>query len=181
MLRQKNENKIKSIVYTAMFTALIAVCSLISVPSPVPFTLQTFAIFLALFVLGGKKGALAVLAYVCIGLAGIPVFSGFMGGFAVLFGATGGYIVGFLLSSLAFWVFEKIFGKKTSVWLLSAAAGLAICYLFGSIWYAFVYSGGSDAGFAGAVAMCVLPFIVPDILKIGLAFLLSYRLKKYVK
>lgn len=181
-MRQKNKNRIKSIVYTAMFTALIAVCSLISVPFAVPFTLQTFAVFLALFVLGGKRGTLALLAYICLGFAGLPVFSGFMGGFAVLFGATGGYIIGFVLASFAFWAGEKIFGKSGRMRLLYAAVGLLLCYILGSIWYAFVYMGGTGKiGFFAAVAQCVLPFIVPDILKIGLAFLLGNRLKKYVK
>ncbi|MBQ8403784.1 MAG: biotin transporter BioY [Clostridia bacterium] len=181
MLNAKGKKRIKNIVYTAMFAALIAVCSLISVPFAVPFTLQTFSVFLALFVLGGRRGTWAVLAYVCLGLAGLPVFSGFVGGFAVLFGATGGYIIGFVLAAFAFWAGEKLFGKKTLVLLLLAAAGLVICYIFGSIWYAFIYAGGTGGGFATAMAVCVLPFIVPDILKIGLALLLGNRLKKYVK
>ncbi len=173
--------KIKNIVYTAMFTALIAVCSLISVPFAVPFTLQTFAVFLALFVLGGKRGTLAVLAYVCLGLAGLPVFSGFVGGFAALFGATGGFIVGFILTALVFLICERIFGKKSAFLLIAAALGLAVCYISGAVWYAEVYAGGEDIGFAAALAVCVLPFIVPDICKTALAFFLAKRLKKYVK
>ncbi len=173
--------KIKNIVYTAMFTALIAVCSLISVPFAVPFTLQTFAVFLSLFVLGGKRGTFAVLAYIYIGLAGLPVFSGFVGGFAVLFGATGGFLVGFVLAAIIFWICEKIFGKNHAVLLVSAATGLIICYIFGAVWYAAVYAGGENIGFAAAAAVCVLPFIVPDVFKTALAFFLAKRLKKYVK
>ncbi len=164
-----------------MFIALIAVCSLICVPFAVPFTLQTFAVFLSLFVLGGKRGTLALLAYICLGLAGLPVFAGFVGGFAVLFGATGGFLLGFILAALIFWAGERIFGKKSSVLLVSAALGLAVCYIFGTVWYATVYAGGDDVGFAAAVATCVLPFIVPDVCKMALAFFLGKRLKKYVK
>ncbi len=172
--------RIKNIVYTAMFTALIAVCSLISVPFAVPFTLQTFAVFFSLFVLGGKRGTCAVLAYICLGLAGLPVFAGFVGGFAVLFGATGGFLLGFVLAALVFWVCERIFGKNNAVLLISAAMGLVLCYICGALWYAAVYAGGENIGFAAAVATCVLPFTLPDVCKIALAFFLGKRLKKYV-
>ena len=83
------------LAYTALFTVLLAVCTWISVPvPPVPFTLQTFAVFAALGTLGGRRGTYAVGAYLLLGLAGAPVFSGFQGGAGVLLGATGGYILG---------------------------------------------------------------------------------------
>ena len=65
-------------------------------PAPVPFTLQTFAIFLCSAVLGARRGLIAVLLYVLLGALGLPVFAGMQGGFGVLVGATGGYITGFL-------------------------------------------------------------------------------------
>ena len=83
-------------VYIAVFAVLIAICSWISIPTTVPFTLQTFAVFLAVGVLGGKRGSLSVLIYILLGAVGIPVFAGFSGGFGILLGQTGGYIVGFL-------------------------------------------------------------------------------------
>ncbi|MBQ9746335.1 MAG: biotin transporter BioY, partial [Clostridia bacterium] len=86
MLKSSGNKRVKSLVYTAMFTAIIALCSLITVPFAVPFTMQTFGVFFALLALGGKRGACAVTAYILLGLAGLPVFSGFQGGVAVLFG-----------------------------------------------------------------------------------------------
>lgn len=74
-----------------VFAVLIAICSWISIPMTVPFTLQTFAVFLAVGVLGGKRGSLAVLIYILLGAVGIPVFAGFSGGIGVLLGNTGGY------------------------------------------------------------------------------------------
>lgn len=75
-------------VYIAVFAVLIAICSWISIPTTVPFTLQTFAIFLAVGVLGGKRGSLSVLIYILLGAVGIPVFAGFSGGFGTLLGST---------------------------------------------------------------------------------------------
>ncbi len=173
--------KINDIVYTAMFTAVIAVCSLITVPFAVPFTMQTFAVFFALLMLGGKRGFCAVAAYTALGLAGLPVFSGFQGGFAVLFGATGGYIIGFLLAALLFLIFETLGGGKRVVMVMAVVLGVLALYAVGTAWYALVYMGGTGIGFAVAIAQCVLPFILPDVAKITLAFVLCKRLKKYVK
>ena len=88
------------LAYTALFTVLLAVCAWITVPLTVPFTLQTFGVFAALGTLGGRRGTYAVAAYLLLGLAGLPVFSGFRGGPGVLLGTTGGYILGFLASAL---------------------------------------------------------------------------------
>ena len=116
----KNKIKIKNgfglktldLAYIAVCAALIAVCSWIQIPTVVPFTLQTFAVFLALYFLGGKKGTMSVFIYILIGLIGLPVFSGFKGGPAALFGMTGGYIMGFMLQAAIFWLFENFFGRK---------------------------------------------------------------------
>jgi biotin transport system substrate-specific component len=178
----KRKKRIKDTVYIAMFAAVISVCSLIYVPFAVPFTMQTFAVFLALFSAGGKRGTIAILTYIAIGLAGMPVFSGFMGGVSALFGATGGYIIGFVFAAFIYWLFEKLFGKSEKTSAVSAIVGMTVCYIFGSLWYAFVFSGGTgEAGFFAAIAQCVLPFILPDAAKITLAFVLCKRLKKYMK
>jgi len=84
--------------YIAIFAVLIAICSWISIPMTVPFTLQTFGVFMAVGVLGGKRGSLAVLVYILLGAIGVPVFAGFSGGFGILLNNTGGYIIGFLFS-----------------------------------------------------------------------------------
>ena len=80
--------------YIALFAVVMAVCAWISIPAAVPFTLQTFGVFLAVGLLGGKRGTLAVLIYLLLGAVGIPVFAGFNGGLGYMLGATGGYIVG---------------------------------------------------------------------------------------
>lgn len=96
--------KALDLAYIALMAALIALCAWISVPlGPVPFTMQTFGIFAALGLLGGRRGTLAFLIYLLLGIVGLPVFSGFSAGAGVLFGATGGYLLGYLAAALLFW------------------------------------------------------------------------------
>lgn len=179
-LRQKINTV--DIALIAMFSAILAVCAWISIPVAVPFTLQTFGVFLAVGVLGGKRGTLAVLVYILMGMIGIPVFAGFSGGIGCLLGSTGGYISGFLFSAMLMWLMERLLGKKKGVLLLSMILGLLVCYLFGTIWFMVVYARGTGAiGVGTALAWCVIPYLIPDGIKIGLAFVLSMRLKQVAK
>lgn len=174
-------NKTYDLVYIGVFAVLMAVCSWISIPTAVPFTLQTFGVFMAVGILGGKRGTAAVGLYLLLGILGVPVFAGMTGGVGVLLGTTGGYIVGFLFSALVMWAMEKIPGKKSMIQVLSMIAGLLVCYTFGTIWFMMVYMRTEGAvGLMTVLGWCVIPFIVPDILKIILAYGLSRKLKKYV-
>lgn len=168
-------------VYIAIFAVLMAVCSWISIPTTVPFTLQTFGVFIAVGILGGKRGTLAVLVYILLGAVGVPVFAGFQGGIGAIAGTTGGYIVGFLFSALVMWAIEKLFGRKPVVQIISMVVGLAVCYAFGTVWFMVVYGRTVGAVGLGAVlGWCVIPFIIPDLVKIALAFGLSRKLRQYV-
>ena len=161
----------------ALFAALIAICSWISIPTAVPFTLQTFAVFLALGVLGGRLGALAVGVYLLLGAVGLPVFAGFSGGLGALLGATGGYLLGFLLTALTVWGAERLWGRSAPVFLASCLAGLGLCYLFGTVWFAAVYASSSGpVGLAAVLGWCVAPFVLPDLAKLALALALRRRL-----
>ena len=97
-----NRFRVVDLTYMAVCAALIAICAWITVPAAVPFTLQTFAIFFVLSLLGGKRGTIAILVYILLGAVGLPVFSGFNGGLGALLGTTGGYIFGFLFIGLIF-------------------------------------------------------------------------------
>ena len=130
----------KDIALTALFVAVMAVCSWISIPATVPFTLQTFGVFLSVGLLGGKRGSLAVLVYLLLGAVGLPVFSGFTGGIGHLLGPTGGYIIGFIFSALLMWLAERLFGKSVAVLAVSMIAGLIVCYAFGTSWFMSVYT-----------------------------------------
>lgn len=174
--------KTLDMVYIALFACLMAICSWISIPGEVPFTLQTMGVFLAIGLLGGKRGTLAVLVYILMGVVGLPVFSGFSGGIGKLVGVTGGYIVGFLASALVMWAMEALLGKKKWVLALSMVIGLLVCYAFGTAWFMVLYTSSKGAITLGAVlGMCVIPYIIPDVIKIAVALLLTNILKRFVK
>ena len=167
------------IAYIGLCTALIAVCSWISIPLTVPITLQTFAIFLTVALLGLKNGTITVLVYILLGAIGLPVFSGFKSGAAVLLGTTGGYIIGFLFSAIVVGLILKFFGKSTLVMFISMIIGLIVCYIFGTIWFMIVYMKNTgDIGLVSVLSWCVIPFIIPDIIKIILAIILYKPLSK---
>ena len=179
---QTKKMKPLDMVYIALFACLMAICSWISIPGEVPFTLQTMGVFLAIGLLGGKRGTLAVLVYILMGVIGLPVFSGFSGGIGKLVGVTGGYIVGFLASALVMWAMETLLGKKKWALALSMVIGLLVCYAFGTAWFMVLYTNSKGAITLGAVlGMCVIPYIIPDVIKIAVALLLTNILKRFVK
>ncbi len=148
----------------------------------IPFTLQTFGVFLAVGVLGGKRGSLSILIFILLGAIGLPVFAGFSGGVGVLLGSTGGYIIGFIFSALLMWLIEFLFGRKLLVLGISMVLGLIVCYAFGTAWFMVVYSRASGAiGLVTALGWCVFPYIIPDIVKIALALVLTKRLRAVLK
>jgi len=170
------------IAYIGIFAALIAICSWISVPTTVPFTLQTLGVFLAVGLLGGRRGTLAVLTYLLLGLVGLPVFAGFTGGPGALLSPSGGYLIGFLFTALFLWAVERITQDKLWKLGLGMVIGLVICYAFGTVWFLAVYPIANEAvGLWTALGWCVFPFLPFDAVKIALALGLSSQLRRYVK
>lgn len=173
------KGKTYDMAYIGIFTVLIAICSWISIPMQIPFTLQTFAVFMAVAVLGGRRGTLSVVVYVLLGAIGVPVFAGFTGGLGVIMNNTGGYIIGFIFTALFMWLMEHLFGRKFWVQAVSMVIGLLICYAFGTVWFMLVYMRNTGAvGLMTVLGWCVIPFIIPDVVKIALALVLSNALKK---
>lgn len=169
--------KTKDIVLISLFSSLIAVSSFITVPLFVPVTLGNFAVLLTSSVLGGRRGTLSVFVYLMLGVLGLPVFSGFRGGISVFLDVTGGYLIGYLLSAFFMWATEKAMTKSRVLRISRMTAAVLIQYAVGTIWYTFVYVGGEDT--IGAVlAVTVLPFVIPDAVKILLAEYISSRLKR---
>ena len=178
---EATRRKTYDMAYIAIFAVLMAICSWISIPMAVPFTLQTFGVFMAVGVLGGKRGSLAVLIYILLGAIGVPVFAGFSGGIGVILNTTGGYIVGFLFSALVMWGMEALLGRKPVIQIISMVVGLIVCYALGTAWFMVVYARNTGAvGLGTVLGWCVIPFIIPDLVKIALAFVLSRKIRKYV-
>jgi biotin transport system substrate-specific component len=175
----KTLGRTHEMVYIAVFAVLIAVCSWISIPTEIPFTLQTMGVVLAGGILGGKRATIAVLVYILLGAVGVPVFSGFTGGLSILAGTTGGYIIGFLGTTLVMWLMQRCFGNKLPVLILSMVLGILVCYAFGTLWFAVVYAKTMGAtGLLTILGWCVFPFIIPDLIKIAVAILIISSLQK---
>ena len=174
--------KTRDLVLIALFAALIALCAWITIPSFVPFTMQTFAVFMAASLLGGKRGTLAVLVYILLGAVGLPVFSGFNSGLGYLAGKTGGYIIGFIALALTMWGVTKIGGRGWVVRGIGMVAGLLVCYAFGTAWFMNVYIRTSGpVTLMTVLSWCVIPYIIPDLVKIALALYLSIRIERRIK
>ena len=169
-------------VLISLFAGLLAICAWISIPAAVPFTLQTLGLFAAMGLLGGKRCTLAVLLYLLLGAIGIPVFSNFRGGIGVLAGITGGYLIGFLFAALAYWL-VTVRGKEP-LWqkVLGMASGMVVYYVFGTTWFMLFYAQSYGAiGLGAALSMCVIPFIIPDLIKLVLAAALVKTLPRHIK
>lgn len=166
-------SKTRDLSYIALMTALLVLCAWLTLPlGPLTFTLQTFGVFAALGILGGKRGTVTVLVYLSLGLVGLPVFSGFSGGPAAFLTPTGGYLLGFLAAALLYWAL-------TSQGLPQAAAmllGLAVCYAFGTAWFFLLYGGE----IWGILTLCVFPYILPDCLKLLLALVVTRRVSQVI-
>jgi len=175
---------IRDSCFIGVFTAFIAASAQLSIPAPTGvFTLQTFVIALAGIILGAKKGALSALVYVMVGAIGLPVFAGFKGGFGVVFGATGGYILSFPLLALCAGIGSDLYDKydkykNMRVRNILPASGLfigaAINYICGMLMGKFIIS----CGWREAVAVFVLPYIFIDAVKMAMAWIVGLGVKK---
>ena len=164
-------------VRAALFAAFIAVCSYISIPTSPPITLQLFAITLSLYIYGGIFTSLAVTLYLALGAVGLPVFSGFVGGFGHFASANGGFLFGFIVYSLFYALLEFVFGACGKRRIVYTAISLLLLYLCGSLWYTLVYLSQGFGAYLSALLVTVVPFILPDIVKIFLAYIIAERLK----
>ncbi len=172
-MKQNNRLSTQDITQIGLMTAAIAVLAQISIPMPagVPMTMQTFAVPLAGILLGARKGTFAVLAYLLLGAAGVPVYAGFAAGVGKLFGITGGFLLSFPIMS---WLAGKGEEKKSMPWLIaSLVLGAVLNYIIGMCWFVFV----AESSFAAAFTACVLPFIPTAIIKVLMAAFLGKELR----
>lgn len=175
-------SKTLDLTYVALFAALIALCSWITIPAGIPFTMQTFAIFATLGILGGRRGTMAIGVYLLLGAVGLPVFSGFSGGLAPILGTTGGYLFGFLVMGITYWIMTSLLGTSAKAKLFTMLVCLVLMYVFGTLWFMLVYLRTTGpVGLSAVLGWCVVPFVIPDLLKLGLAMMLTHRVSRFVR
>lgn len=172
-----NRKRTLTITMCALFTALTAVCSQIQIPLPqIPINLALFAVGMAGAILGAGYGALSMTAYVLLGAVGVPVFAGFKGGLAALTGATGGYIIGYIVCAWLVGFIIRHTNDKIYTMIIAMIIGFFACYVFGTAWYMMV----SGNPLKVSLTYCVLPFLPGDAIKAILASLVSNRVMHMV-
>ena len=166
------------ITLAAVFAALTAVLSQISIPiGPVPINLALLSVFTAGGLLGAKYGAASQIGYVILGAIGLPVFAGFTAGPGIIFGPTGGFIWGYVLAALLIGLAVDLFGTTIPTLSLSMIVALIVVYLLGCTWFVF----GHQYTMQQALSYCVIPFMLPDMIKIAGACALVNRLYPELK
>ena len=169
---------VKSMAFTAIMAALICIAAPFSIPMPsaVPISMATFAVYLCGALLGKAKGCAAVAVYILLGGIGLPVFSGFIGGFGAIAGITGGYIIGYVPCAFL----SGIFAERSSRPVVIAAGmllGTLALYAVGTVW--FIIVTGTEP--LPAITACVIPYLPADGVKITAATALSILLRKKLR
>lgn len=162
MEQKQSKTNVREMALIALMAAVTCILGPLSVPiGVVPISLTNFAIYLAIYVLGCRRGTISYIVYLLLGLVGLPVFSGFSSGVGKLFGPTGGYLIGFIFMALICGFAIDRFEAKLIPSMIGMILGTIVCYLFGTGWLA--YQAGMT--FYQALAAGVLPFIVGDLVK----------------
>lgn len=173
---------VRTICMIALLTAVTSVLSIMQIPTPwgVPFTLQTAAMALSGYLLGEKYGTVSTILYVLLGTIGVPVFAGMSAGPGVLFGATGGYIFGFIFMTLLCGIGRAHMKKGAAgvVWLVVfSALGLAACHILGIIQFKFV----AKMTWANAALVGSVPYLLKDIASMIGAYIAAVAIRQALK
>lgn len=169
----------KDLIICAMFASITAILAQIAIPLPfstVPLTMQVFAVTISGVILGAKKGFISQVIYILLGAIGMPVFAQMSGGAGIIFGYTGGFIMAFPLMALLIGCISEKYNSISSI-MISMMLALIINYTIGTLWYSFV----AGVGFMEGFMVCVVPFILIDLVKVGLATTIGLTIKKRIK
>lgn len=167
----------KQMALIGVMTAVTCILGPFAIPlpfSPVPISFTNLAVYFTVYVLGMKYGTVSYLIYLLLGMAGMPVFSGFSGGMGKLAGPTGGYLVGFIFMAIICGLFFDRFPGKRGMHVLGMVLGTLVCYAFGTVWL----SRQLNISFAAGVGSGVIPYLPGDAAKIILAVIIGPRLHR---
>lgn len=165
----------RDITFAAVGVALLSVSAWVTLPiGPVPFTLQTMALAFLLVGVGRTQALLAVLVYLALGGLGLPLFSGMRGGVAMLFGPTGGFLVGFAVAAVLAWFVRGAVRASTARDVAIVVGMIACSYGIGWAWLMVSAHMGALAAFGVAIA----PFVIPDVVKCGCGIVLARAVRR---
>lgn len=171
--------KVKDMVLVGLFAALTAVLSQISIPIPfttVPLTMQIFAVALVGIILGAKNGFISMIIYLLLGSIGMPVFAELSGGIGILLGPTGGFLLGYPFMAFIIGFVSQRYHYKVYIFI-GMILGLVVDYLMGTI----IFSLAMRTSIYESLLMCVLPFILLDMIKIILATSVGITINKRIQ
>lgn len=174
-LTKRYSMKAQKIALTGILAAIICLLAPLSIPAgTIPISLATFAVYITACTVNIKHSVSAVIIYILLGAAGLPVFSAFRGGFNMLIGITGGYLFGYIPCALIIGLLTGKYESKKYIYPVSIILGSAVCYSIGTIWYMLQ----TKSSFYAAFAVCVLPFIIGEAIKIFAASAIGFTLRK---
>lgn len=168
---------VKQLALVGLMAAVICVLGpwALAIPvSPVAISLGTLAIYFVISVLGMKLGAISVVIYILLGLAGVPVFTNFTGGPGKLFGPSGGYIIGYIFLALIAGFFVDKFGTNLPVYFAGMVLGTLVLYIFGTLWMGYQM----DFTFTQALMAGVVPYIPGDLVKLAIAMAVGIQIRR---
>lgn len=161
-----SRSKLQMMIVTALFAAIIGVMAQLTIPLPlVPITGQTLAIGLAATILGSRYGTISVLVYLAMGAVGIPVFSGMSAGLGVVFGPTGGFLVGFIPATFIMGYYMERTSFSFGQVMIANVIGMFITLFFGTVWLKFI----AELSWTAAFMAGFVPFLIGGFIKAFLA------------
>ena len=178
MRNKESQFNVRDMVNVSLCTAVLCICAPYSINiGPVPFSFTTLIIYLTALSLGLSNSMRCIVLYIILGAIGLPVFSGFQGGFHKVAGLTGGFIIGYIPLTYASSVFSVITENKRIYELIGMIAGTVLLYTCGTAWF-IVQSG---ARIDTAFKLCVAPFLIGDSFKITVAYSLAPKLRAIIR
>lgn len=171
--------KTRNLVLIALITALTCILAPLSIPviiSPVPISLTNLVLLTGVYLIDWKSATFSYLAYLCLGLVGLPVFSGFSGGVGKLAGPTGGYLIGFLFMTIIAGIFVKKFRKNLPLLIIGMVLANLVNYLLGTLWLSLQL----NISFVAGLSVGVFPYLLGDLIKTAIAMVMGPVLAKRV-
>lgn len=167
---------IKNMTYTALMTAVICILAPLSIQiGPIPISFTNLVLYFAVYIIGTKYATYSYMIYYLLGLVGLPVFSGFTGGFGKAFGPTGGCLIGFFFMTVISGIFVSKFNNKI-MQFAGMIIGTVVVYILAVLWFSFVMKTSLLESFM----VCVAPFIIIDLIKMILAMYVGSAIRKRI-